>query len=306
MNSTKKITEGAMMAAIIGALLIFNRQTANFIDFAMFWIVPLPVVLYTTRYGVKNAMMLVVSVIVIAVIAGMPSALYYSVMGSILGICLGEAARQQKQQGTLLLISCVVSIVSTFFGMFVFASILGYNLMDETTMTIAMITEVLEPLGMMDQLESLINFVPILVMMSLVLTALLEGVLVYLLSYIVLRRMKIKTTPMKPISQIQLPKIWGYIFLLGYIGSILVLNSGLFIEYSNIYYFIEMISMLVLVANGYICVLTIMAYYKKKSMVWLLVLGVFPPFSFILLLIGYLDSVKNLRWEETVLKQERR
>lgn len=306
MNSTRKITEGAMMAAIIGALLILNRQTANFIDFAMFWIVPLPVVLYTAKYGIKNAMMLVVSVIVIAIIAGMPSALYYSVMGSILGLFLGEAVQKQKQQGTLLLISCIVSIASTFIGMFVFASILGYNLMDETTMMVSIVSETLESLGMADQLQSLIEFIPILVMMSLVFSALIEGVLVYLLSYIVLHRMKIKMTPMKPISQIQLPSMWGYICFLGYIGSILMLNMGLYPEYSNVYYFVETICLLVLVTNGYICALTILAYYKKRNLSWMLVAAVFPPFCFILLIMGYLDSVKNLRWEETVLKQERR
>lgn len=306
MNSTKKITEGAMMAAIIGALLILNRQTANFIDFAMFWVVPLPVVLYTAKHGIKNAMMLVVSVIVIAVIAGMPSALYYSVMGSILGLFLGDAVQSQKQQGVLLMISCVVSIVSTFLGMFVFASILGYNLMDETTLMVSMMSETFESLGMAGQLQSLIEFIPILVMMSLVLSALVEGVLVYLLSYIVLHRMKIKMTPMKPISQIQLPKLWGYVCFLAYIGSILMLNMGLYPEYSNVYYFIETICLLVLVINGYLCALTILAYKKMRKLSWVLVIAVFPPFCFILLIMGYLDSVKNLRWEETILKQERR
>lgn len=306
MNSTKKITEGAMMAAIVGALLVLNRQTANFFDYALFWIVPLPVVIYTAKYGAKNALMLVISIIVIAIITGMPSALFYSCMGSTLGLLLGAAVRKQKEQGTLLLISCGVSIVTTFLTIFVFASVLGYNLIDETNATIEMLTTIMETMGMSAQLQSIIDFVPILVMMSLLLSALLEGVLVYLLSNIVLHRMKIKIAPMKPVSQIQLPKLWGYVFILLYIGSIVALNIGTMATYSNLLYFIQVISLLILMANGYICAMTIMAYYKKKKYFWLLVIGVFPPFCILLALLGYLDSVMNVRWEETVLKHERR
>lgn len=306
MNSTKKITEGAMMVAIVGTLLVLNRQTANFIDFALFWIVPLPVVLYTAKYGFKNALMLVVSIIVIAIITGVPSALFYTCMGSAVGLLLGDSVRKQKEQSTLLLISCVVSIVSTFLGMFVFASILGYNLMDEVSATTQMIESAMQAVGMEVKFQSMTSFIPILVMLSVLLSALLEGVLVYLLSYMVLHRMKIKTTPMKPLSQIQLPKKWGYLLFIFYIGSVILLNVRELSAYSNLWYFIQTICLLVLLGNGYLCAMTIMAYYKKKNLAWLLVIAVLPPFNILLAILGYLDSVKNVRWEETIYKQERR
>jgi len=53
MNSTKKITQGAMMCAIVGAMLLLDRQLAGFIDFALFWIIPLPVVVYTAKQGTR-------------------------------------------------------------------------------------------------------------------------------------------------------------------------------------------------------------------------------------------------------------
>ena len=55
MNSTKKLTEGAMMCALVGVLLFINRQSAGFIDFAIYWLVPLPIIIYTVKYGVKDA-----------------------------------------------------------------------------------------------------------------------------------------------------------------------------------------------------------------------------------------------------------
>ena len=49
MNKTKKLTDGAMMVALIGVLLFINRQSAGFIDFAIYWIVPIPIIIYTMR-----------------------------------------------------------------------------------------------------------------------------------------------------------------------------------------------------------------------------------------------------------------
>ena len=54
-NNVRRLTDGAMMLAIIGALLLINRQTAGIIETTFLFILPLPMVFYSARYGLKSS-----------------------------------------------------------------------------------------------------------------------------------------------------------------------------------------------------------------------------------------------------------
>ena len=54
-NSVRKITDGAMMVALIGLFLFLNRQLAGLLDLYAAWLVPLPMVMYAVKYGWKSA-----------------------------------------------------------------------------------------------------------------------------------------------------------------------------------------------------------------------------------------------------------
>ena len=49
-QDTRRITEGAMMCAIVGVLLFVNRQLANAIELFMYWVLTFPILIYTARY----------------------------------------------------------------------------------------------------------------------------------------------------------------------------------------------------------------------------------------------------------------
>ena len=46
-NQTKKMTEGAMMVAIVGMLLFINRQLAGMLEMVMYWVLTFPILMYT-------------------------------------------------------------------------------------------------------------------------------------------------------------------------------------------------------------------------------------------------------------------
>ena len=291
MNSTKKLTEGAMMCALIGALLFINRQSAGMIDFALYWIIPLPIIMYTIKYGIKDASLVAVSTVLLAFIAGMPSGLYYAILAAAVGLLYGHAVRNDREHHELLLISCGISIISAFLMMFVFSALFGYNLVDD----IAYLTELVIP-------ESFYNFIPKLLILSNIVMGLIEGLLIHLLAYIVLTRFKIKIRKMRPINTLRLPKVWGYIMGFGYIGSTCLLNTGALNINADILYCVMLVSMLVLVANGYLFAVTIMAYYKLRKFLWILMFAVMPPFSSILVVLGLMDSISDLRDKMTYLR----
>ena len=268
MNSTKKLTEGAMMCALIGALLFMNRQSAGMIDFALYWIIPLPIIMYTIKYGIKDGSLVAVSTILIAFIAGMPSGLYYSVLAAAVGLLYGHAVKKEREHHELLMISCGVSIVSAFLMMFGFAALFGYNLADDIAYLTETIKEIYGSAGLYVP-ESFYGFIPKLLILSNIVMGLIEGLLIHLLAYIVLTRFRIKIKKMKPINTLRLPKLWGYVLGFGYVGSTYLLNTGALNISTDILYGVMLVSMLVLIANGYLCTVTILAYHKLKKFMWL-------------------------------------
>ncbi len=76
-NSVRKITDGAMMVALIGLFLFINRQLAGLLDLYAAWLVPLPMVMYAVKYGWKSALLPFVSVIFLSLVIAGPQTGFY-------------------------------------------------------------------------------------------------------------------------------------------------------------------------------------------------------------------------------------
>ena len=48
-KQTRKITEGAMMCAIVGLVLFINRQLGNMLEYFMYWVLTFPILVYTAK-----------------------------------------------------------------------------------------------------------------------------------------------------------------------------------------------------------------------------------------------------------------
>ena len=64
-NDTRKITEGAMMCALVGLVLFINRQLGGMIEYTIYWILSFPILIYTVRYGWKAALIPAVSMLLL-------------------------------------------------------------------------------------------------------------------------------------------------------------------------------------------------------------------------------------------------
>ena len=65
-KQTRKITEGAMMCAIVGLVLFINRQLGNMLEYFMYWVLTFPILVYTAKYGVHNALVPSVSMLLLS------------------------------------------------------------------------------------------------------------------------------------------------------------------------------------------------------------------------------------------------
>ena len=89
MNKTKKITQGAMMLAIMGALILIDRITAYFFSEIVVLIVPIIIILYSCMQSFKDGLFLCVGVLVIGFLLGNFNTTYliYVPAGILSGIC---------------------------------------------------------------------------------------------------------------------------------------------------------------------------------------------------------------------------
>ena len=66
----RKITDGAMMVAIIGAVLLLDRQLAGTVSSMVLFLFPLPMVFYSAKYGLKDSWMVLFAVFVLLAMLG--------------------------------------------------------------------------------------------------------------------------------------------------------------------------------------------------------------------------------------------
>ena len=125
-RNIKRLTEGAMMCGLIGVLLVINRQFANAFDAYMMWIVPLPVIVYTVRYGARNGFVLSFCATVISFMLSLPQTVFYVLASCLLGVVYGHGVRKEKSNAWLLTSSILASTIIMIFTTIIFASIFGY------------------------------------------------------------------------------------------------------------------------------------------------------------------------------------
>ena len=52
-RQVRKLTEGAMMCALFGLVLLINRQFAGVLELFFVYVLPLPLIVYTAKYDFK-------------------------------------------------------------------------------------------------------------------------------------------------------------------------------------------------------------------------------------------------------------
>ena len=97
MNSNvRKITDGAMMCAIVGAVLLINRQLGGLFQDMFLFLFPIPMVFYSAKYGWKNGWVVFAAMCLLGFILGGPTTLFYVASE----MCAGENSRKTPDSAT--------------------------------------------------------------------------------------------------------------------------------------------------------------------------------------------------------------
>ena len=108
MNQTKKLTQGAMMLAIVGALILIDRMTAFWFTELIVLIMPIVVIMYATMHTFKDGVMLCVGLLIISFLLGNFNMTYliYVPIGIVTGLSYAWGVRR----GMVTLVNCFHSL----------------------------------------------------------------------------------------------------------------------------------------------------------------------------------------------------
>ena len=76
MNKTKKLTTGAMLLAIVGALMLLDRQFSYLFDVYIVMMIPVVIIIYAAMYELKDGGILCVCLGILTFIIGSSSLNY--------------------------------------------------------------------------------------------------------------------------------------------------------------------------------------------------------------------------------------
>lgn len=118
MTKTKQITEGAMMLAITGALIMIDRYFSFFFEDIILLLIPIELVIYFEKYGKKSCYVFALTFLVLLLFGNLTTYLYLPV-GIIvgLGICSVLNKRTEDILITTILLFCVSEVVISLFLM---------------------------------------------------------------------------------------------------------------------------------------------------------------------------------------------
>jgi len=292
-KNTKKITEGAMIVALLGVLFVMDRQSAGLFNFIVAWVVPLPFIVYTAKYGVKDALIPFVASVFLAIILATPVLSVYTVMYGAIGLVYGFGVFKKWQSRHLFFSSVIGTSIIYFVSVILFAAFFGYNIQEDMQIFYQILDNIDTPAGL-DVNRVVVSSLVIMYSTS----VMLEAYLIHMLSRVLLHRMKIPVKPSKKLETVQFPKVFGWIMLVGLfvypMAKVLGANDFILTIGFTIYVWI----MILLLYQAFVFVIIVQRRFKIKYLVFMIVLGLLLiPTIFIdlLMIVGLLDILSDIR-----------
>jgi len=227
-NNVLKITQGALMTAIFGALVFINRQTAGFLQEVLVYIYPLPLAIYAARYGVKTGLIAAAAMTGLSLFLGAtPTYAFYAITSLLTGLALGGCLYHKASAGKTMFAVMLVSIVANLTDLLFAAFLSGITLENQAVEMQTMMQEALgqykdlmfgtaatsENAAAIDQLTGMIekvftrDYIKRIIIISTVIFGIVQGFLIYELSLLIMRRLRIRVP--KPVSLYEFrPPVW--------------------------------------------------------------------------------------------------
>lgn len=304
MNQTKKITQGAMMLAILGALILVDRITSYLFTELIVLIVPVIVIMYSAMNTFKDGLVLSGGIVIMSFILGNFNMVYliYTPVGIVTGLVYAYGLSKNKDKRTLMLSAMATYIVGEIISYYVISPLMGISIASMVASYKESLSQIQNVSGMdyMTALATLgINFdkyILVILLISTILMGLMEGLLIHLLSVFMLKRFKIKDIGSISLWDAKPNPVVAYLSFF----SLFLIYFGRFIPNETIYYTLlslGVIGSMVLIYYAYLFCMLFGAIVLKKRIggFFVILCFFFPPLMILLIILGFLYGSGPLR-----------
>ena len=287
-----------MIVAIFGVLLLVNRQTGGMFEGFFMFIFPIPMVAFSARYGWKDSLAVFVCTILIAFFFGTFTGIFYAVSMSFIGMVYGSCIYSQRDMNRTLILIMILSAAAELLCTIALAAVAGFDLNADIMAMQDTMNQLLEQTGM--EVTSGIFTYDYLRRIYIITTGFvgaMEGLIVYYLSYAILKKLRYPIRKPQPITSYYPSRISGIIALvLVFVYAYSVAKPFSNPTAQNILQSAGMCGVIYLIFFGYIALLMVSRVYLHLPKVLGLILALFLTMtvSYIPMLFGYLYISGNL------------
>ena len=219
-----------MILAVFALLMLLNRQTGGLFEEFFIYALPIPMVIYATKFGWKNGLMVFAGMVVFSFLFGNISSIFFAVSAALLGLILGACLYSgYDMTKTMLLIMCLGAVFSVLSSV-VLASLFGYDVTLQIDEMQNMMTQVINSSGLPDA-QTVMNvfnrgFLTQMFIISMAIYGLIDGFIVYQLSILILKRLRFQVPPAVRLTQIYPPKFTGILALGAFFLGNYIISAG--------------------------------------------------------------------------------
>ncbi|MBY4603097.1 MULTISPECIES: YybS family protein [Bacillus] len=235
MKQTRALMEGAILIslfAIITLLVVYVPVIGTILLFAL----PLPMILYTIRHGLKLGIWMGVVSLPVVFIVGSFTGLIVAFMSACAGIAMGHYFKK-KEPGHAIISGALIYMLCIVFYFVISIQFLGINIIDEAMtqyrQSLDIVETVLKQSGNAEQLEKQLKLmeeqlgiVQYLFPTAIVMVGAIFSFLSYLIAKPLLRRFSPDIPNLKPFRELKFPQSVVVLYLMIVILSFLPLEKG--------------------------------------------------------------------------------
>lgn len=296
MKNTRKITLGAMLIAIAGALIIIDRITNYFFSTFIVLAIPVVVIVYSLMYTIKDGVVFSIALLIVSIFLGMsePTLLYvvFVPVGVIAGLLYALGVKKDLNKKMLMFISMAIYILGEIISTFLLLPLVGISVSGQLAEMKQMVDQSFSLMGGYTEVLN-IDFEKILLLsffLGTLIVGIVEGLILHLLSSFMLHKLKIAEIKSGSIIDIKPNRALAYI-------CITFLFGMFFIKYINnetILYTVlalSVVAFLILAFYGYIFVILYSRVVIKRNIIFLIILAIFlflPLMLLLLVILGFL------------------
>ena len=288
-----------MIVAIFGVLLLINRQTGGMFEGFFMFIFPIPMVAFSAKYGWKDSLAVFVCTVLIAFLFGSFTGLFYAISMSFIGMVYGSCIHAKRDMNRTLILVMVLSAAAELLCTIALATVAGFDLNADIMAMQEGMNQVFAQAGVDIASTGILTY-DYLRRMYIITTGFvgaLEGLVVYYLSYAILKKLRYPIRKPQPITSYYPSKISGVIALiLVFVYAYSVAKPFPNEIAQNVLQSAGMCGVIYLIFFGFIALIMVCRVYLRLPgfIGMLLTLFLTMTISYIPMLAGYLYISGNL------------